>query len=164
MGIRPQAFISPPMPPPMPPPMLTLASFLDSGCATCRRAVLRVQELEQANEQLRDKAERAATQLKATLSELSAAQLYAQGQAQGQAQAQGQTPAPWARAGAAVAAVAAGMGTPAEHLGAREIQVLRLIAEGQRTPAIAARMGIAGATVEVRRRNIMRKLGLHSVV
>lgn len=42
--------------------------------------------------------------------------------------------------------------------------MLRLIAEGQRTPAIAARMGIAGATVEVRRRNIMRKLGLHSVV
>ena len=52
---------------------------------------------------------------------------------------------------------------PAQRLSAREREVLRLITEGQRTPAIAARLGITAATVEVHRRNIMRKLGLHTV-
>lgn len=164
MGIRPQALIAQHLSPPMLPSLLAPPSLLDSGCATCRRVVLRLQELEQANQQLRDKADRAARLLKTALADLSAAQLHAQDQAQSQAHAPGQTPAPWPKACAAVAAVAAGMGATAEHLGARESQVLRLIAEGQRTPAIAARMGIAGATVEVHRRNIMRKLDLHSVV
>jgi DNA-binding NarL/FixJ family response regulator len=41
--------------------------------------------------------------------------------------------------------------------------VLKLIAEGQRSAAIAAQMGIAVATVEAHRRNILRKLQLHSV-
>lgn len=52
---------------------------------------------------------------------------------------------------------------PGQRLGAREREVLRLITEGQRTPQIAQRLGIAAATVEVHRRNIMRKLGLHTV-
>jgi two-component system NarL family response regulator len=48
-------------------------------------------------------------------------------------------------------------------LGRREREVLALIAEGRRSPQIAARLGISPATVEAHRRNIMRKLNLHSV-
>ena len=51
----------------------------------------------------------------------------------------------------------------APDLSRRELEVLRLIAEGVRSPAIANELGIAVGTVEVHRRNIMRKLGLHSV-
>ncbi len=50
-----------------------------------------------------------------------------------------------------------------QRLGAREREVLRLIAEGLRSPAIAKQLNIAPATVEVHRRNIKRKLGLHTV-
>ena len=49
------------------------------------------------------------------------------------------------------------------HLSAREREVLRLLTEGQRSSRIAAHLGICDATVEVHRRNIMRKLGLHTV-
>lgn len=49
------------------------------------------------------------------------------------------------------------------QLGRRERQVLRLLAEGHRSTAIAARLLISVATVETHRRNIMRKLDLHSV-
>jgi DNA-binding NarL/FixJ family response regulator len=48
-------------------------------------------------------------------------------------------------------------------LGKREREVLKLIAEGLRSAAIATQMGIAVATVEAHRRNILRKLQLHSV-
>jgi len=47
-------------------------------------------------------------------------------------------------------------------LGRREKEVLKLIAEGHRSATIAAQMGIAVATVEAHRRNILRKLQLHS--
>jgi DNA-binding NarL/FixJ family response regulator len=47
-------------------------------------------------------------------------------------------------------------------LGKREKQVLQFIAEGYRSPVIAEKMGIAVATVEAHRRNILRKLQLHS--
>jgi two-component system NarL family response regulator len=47
-------------------------------------------------------------------------------------------------------------------LGRREKEVLKLIAEGHRSAKIAAQMGIAVATVEAHRRNILRKLQLHS--
>ena len=50
-----------------------------------------------------------------------------------------------------------------DTLGKREKEVLKLIAEGQRSAAIATQMGIAVATVEAHRRNILRKLQLHSV-
>lgn len=53
--------------------------------------------------------------------------------------------------------------SPVDVLGRREKEVLRLIAEGHRTPKIAATMGIAPVTVEAHRRNIMRKLHLHGV-
>ncbi len=54
---------------------------------------------------------------------------------------------------------------PAGHgrLGAREREVLQLITEGLHSPRIADQLGIKTATVEVHRRNIMRKLNLHSV-
>lgn len=52
---------------------------------------------------------------------------------------------------------------PPTCLGARERDVLRLIAEGEHSPSIAAHLGIAVATVDVHRRNLMRKLDLHTV-
>ena len=45
----------------------------------------------------------------------------------------------------------------------RERQVLALLAAGKRSVQIAAQLNISTATVEVHRRNIMRKLGLHTV-
>lgn len=49
------------------------------------------------------------------------------------------------------------------RLARREREVLRLIAEGVRSPAIAEEMQVSVATIEVHRRNIMRKLGLRTV-
>ena len=55
-------------------------------------------------------------------------------------------------------------GNPAgARLGNRERQVLKLVAEGHTSAQIAERLGIVSATVEVHRRNIMRKLNMHSV-
>jgi two-component system NarL family response regulator len=51
----------------------------------------------------------------------------------------------------------------AQPLARREREVLRLIAEGVRSPAIAERLHVSVATIEVHRRNIMRKLGLRTV-
>ena len=48
-------------------------------------------------------------------------------------------------------------------LGNRERQVLKLVAEGHTSAQIAERLGIVSATVEVHRRNIMRKLNMHNV-
>ncbi len=48
-------------------------------------------------------------------------------------------------------------------LGERERQVLRLVATGQTSSQIAQQLLIATSTVEVHRRNIMRKLDRHSV-
>lgn len=51
----------------------------------------------------------------------------------------------------------------AQPLARREREVLRLIAEGVRSAAIAEQLHVSVATVEVHRRNIMRKLGLRTV-
>jgi two-component system NarL family response regulator len=51
---------------------------------------------------------------------------------------------------------------PSSILGSREKEVLRLLADGRSSARIAAALGIAEATVEVHRRNIKRKLGVHS--
>lgn len=51
----------------------------------------------------------------------------------------------------------------ANNLGGRERQVLQLVAEGLTTGMVAERLSIASSTVEVHRRNIMRKLNLHNV-
>jgi len=48
-------------------------------------------------------------------------------------------------------------------LGSREREVLQLIAEGHRSQAIAKRLSISVATVDTHRRNIMRKLQVHTV-
>lgn len=53
--------------------------------------------------------------------------------------------------------------TAAPRVTARERQVLQLIAEGHTSARIAERLHLAPSTVEVHRRNIMRKLDLHSV-
>ena len=48
-------------------------------------------------------------------------------------------------------------------LGAREREIVQLLAEGHTSPDIARRMHISTRTVETHRRNIMKKLDLHSV-
>ena len=48
-------------------------------------------------------------------------------------------------------------------LSGREREVLQLLTGGSRSPCIALRLGICNATVEVHRRNIMRKLNLHTI-
>jgi DNA-binding CsgD family transcriptional regulator len=50
-----------------------------------------------------------------------------------------------------------------DALGRREIEVLRVLAEGKTSQEIGARLHIATGTVDVHRRNIMRKLSLHTV-
>jgi DNA-binding NarL/FixJ family response regulator len=52
---------------------------------------------------------------------------------------------------------------PVSVLGPREREVLSMLANGKRSPDIARQLRIAISTVEVHRRNIMRKLGIHSV-
>lgn len=49
------------------------------------------------------------------------------------------------------------------QLGRREREVLGLLAEGKSSPEIGIQLHIAPSTVDVHRRNIMRKLDLHSV-
>lgn len=53
---------------------------------------------------------------------------------------------------------------PGTKLGAREIQVLKLVALGLTSAQIGERLEIALSTVEVHRRNIMRKLGVDSAI
>lgn len=48
-------------------------------------------------------------------------------------------------------------------LGRREIEVLKLIAEGLTSTAIGDKLFIAPGTVEVHRRNIMKKLEMHNI-
>jgi DNA-binding NarL/FixJ family response regulator len=52
---------------------------------------------------------------------------------------------------------------PVSVLGRREQEVLALLAEGRPSREIAEQLHISLATVEVHRRNIMHKLGLHNV-
>jgi two-component system NarL family response regulator len=50
-----------------------------------------------------------------------------------------------------------------DKLGRREIAVLKMSAAGLSSTAIGERLFIAPGTVEVHRRNIMRKLALHNI-
>jgi DNA-binding NarL/FixJ family response regulator len=50
-----------------------------------------------------------------------------------------------------------------ETLGPREREILQLLAEGHTSPEIARRLHISKRTVESHRRNITRKLGVHSI-
>jgi len=49
-------------------------------------------------------------------------------------------------------------------LSRREIQVATLLAEGRSAPEIAVKLNISPGTVDVHRRNLMRKLEVHNVV
>jgi two-component system response regulator NreC len=53
--------------------------------------------------------------------------------------------------------------TPPGELTPREMEVLRLVAEGYSNQAIAERLGLSRKTVDVHRTNLMRKLDLHNV-
>lgn len=56
-------------------------------------------------------------------------------------------------------------GDPDENpLSRRELQVATLLAEGRSAPHIADELHISPSTVDVHRRNLMRKLRLHNVV
>lgn len=48
-------------------------------------------------------------------------------------------------------------------LGPREREILQLLAEGHTSPEIARRLHISANTVETHRRNIMRKLDMHTI-
>lgn len=64
----------------------------------------------------------------------------------------------------AIARLAVGKTFPdSASLTRREREVLALIANGKHSAAIAARLSISVGTVEAHRRNIMTKLGLHSI-
>ena len=54
-------------------------------------------------------------------------------------------------------------GNSQAKLGRREIDVLKMIAAGLTSTAIGERLFIAPGTVDVHRRNIMRKLALHNI-
>jgi DNA-binding NarL/FixJ family response regulator len=51
---------------------------------------------------------------------------------------------------------------PAEHLTQREIELLRLVAEGMSNKAIARRLSISENTAKYHVRNILQKLGVHN--
>jgi DNA-binding NarL/FixJ family response regulator len=54
-------------------------------------------------------------------------------------------------------------GSVYDLLGAREREVLQLLAEGLTSGEIAARLNVSTSTIETHRRNIMRKLDIHNV-
>ncbi|MDQ3672943.1 MAG: helix-turn-helix transcriptional regulator, partial [Gemmatimonadota bacterium] len=53
---------------------------------------------------------------------------------------------------------------PLYKLTDRQIEVLKLVAEGLRTRDIAKRLGLSVKTVESHRGEIMKRLGIHDVV
>jgi two-component system NarL family response regulator len=68
---------------------------------------------------------------------------------------------------AVVGASLRGTGSAADalrtSLSPREREVLQLLAEGLTSPQIGKRLYVATTTVDTHRRNVMRKLGIHSV-
>ena len=73
-------------------------------------------------------------------------------------------PASAAKAAQIISETEPGSESPWQALGAREREILQLLAEGLSTPDIAERLHISSNTVDTHRRNIMRKLDLHNVV
>ena len=51
-----------------------------------------------------------------------------------------------------------------EKLTPRQMEVLRLMAEGLTTPEIARRLNLSGKTVETHRGEIMKRVGIHDIV
>lgn len=64
----------------------------------------------------------------------------------------------------AVTAAPEGKSAPEPRLGKREIEVLKLVALGFTSAQIAQQLDIAASTVDVHRRNIMRKLDVDSAI
>jgi two-component system NarL family response regulator len=59
---------------------------------------------------------------------------------------------------------ASGTETPGHaSLGAREREIVQLLAEGHTSREIAQQLHISTTTVETHRRNIMKKLGVHNI-
>ena len=58
---------------------------------------------------------------------------------------------------------AGGEADPAAGLTRRQVEVLRLVAEGRTTKAIARQLGISVKTVESHRSLLMERLGIHDV-
>ncbi len=54
--------------------------------------------------------------------------------------------------------------TPLSKLTGRQVEVLRLVAEGHRTREIADRLQLSIKTVESHRGEVMKRLGMHDVV
>ncbi|MCW3464212.1 response regulator transcription factor [Chitinophaga nivalis] len=57
----------------------------------------------------------------------------------------------------------AAAGITAAHLTGREIEIIRLIASGKGNKEMATLLNLSGHTIHTHRRNIMKKLQLHSV-
>jgi DNA-binding NarL/FixJ family response regulator len=51
-----------------------------------------------------------------------------------------------------------------EKLTPRQMEVLRLMAEGLTTPEIAKRLGLSSKTIETHRGEIMKRVGIHDIV
>ena len=51
-----------------------------------------------------------------------------------------------------------------EKLTPRQMEVLRLMAEGLTTPEIARQLNLSGKTVETHRGEIMKRVGIHDIV
>jgi len=63
-----------------------------------------------------------------------------------------------------VNSTAASNTSPYKVLGPREREIVQLLAEGKTSPQIAQQLHISTGTVDTHRRNIMKKLGIHTVV
>ena len=53
---------------------------------------------------------------------------------------------------------------PLQKLSPRQLQVLRLVAEGNTTPGIARRLKLSDKTIDTHRGEVMKRLGIHDVV
>jgi DNA-binding NarL/FixJ family response regulator len=53
---------------------------------------------------------------------------------------------------------------PLRRLSPRQLEVMRLIAEGRTTAAIAQRLGLSVKTVETHRTELMKRLGIHNLI
>ncbi len=53
---------------------------------------------------------------------------------------------------------------PLEKLSPRQLEVLRLVAEGHTTRAIAFKLNLSAKTVDTHRGEVMKRLGIHDVV
>jgi DNA-binding NarL/FixJ family response regulator len=51
-----------------------------------------------------------------------------------------------------------------DRLTPRQLQVMRLVAEGNTTPQIADRLGLSHKTIETHRGEVLKRLGVHDVV